>query len=248
MDLFHERRGLVQVGKSNVVCQLWSFVLLFHVPVAGSNALFESPKLKNAIYTVGHSTHEMSTFINLLCQHEITAICDVRSHPFSRFVPQFSRVNLKEVLVGAGIAYVFLGKELGGRSDNPACYRQGKVQFDRLAKEPSFSDGIGRVLQGMHRYRIALMCAERDPLECHRALLVGRRLFEDGVSIIHIHADGAVETHSALESRLLAVNKLPGCDMFRNREELVVEAYRIQGERIAHQNRTIGDDERATSL
>lgn len=204
--------------------------------------------MKPAVYTIGHSNHEITAFIELLKQHGITALGDVRSHPYSRYVPQYSRDSLKAALTEAGLAYVFLGKELGARSNNPACYRQGKVQYDRLAKEPSFSEGIIRVLQGMDRYRIALMCAEKDPLECHRALLVARKLFEAGIPVNHILANGTIESHEAMESRLLAICKLPEGDMFKSREEFIVEAYSIQGERVAYQDETITEDERVTAL
>ncbi len=196
------------------------------------------------LYTIGHSNHEIVTFIELLHQHAVTALADVRSHPYSRHVPHYSREPLKAALADADIAYVFLGKELGARSDNPACYKQGKVQYDRLAQEPSFSEGIRRVIQGMDRYRIALMCAEKDPIECHRALLVARKLFEAGIPVNHILADGTVETHEAMESRLLAACKLPERDMFKNREEFVAEAYSIQGERVAYQDEAMAKEER----
>lgn len=191
--------------------------------------------MTTTLYTIGHSNHKIATFIGLLHQHGITALVDVRSQPYSRHVPQYSREALRSALVDAGIAYVFLGKELGARSDNPACYRQGKVQYDRLAQEPCFAQGIKRILQGMGRYRISLMCAERDPIDCHRALLVARKLHEAGIPVSHIHADGCLETHQALESRLLAVCKLPEGDMFKRRDEFVVEAYAIQEERVAYQ-------------
>jgi uncharacterized protein (DUF488 family) len=171
--------------------------------------------MKSALYTIGHSNHEITAFTNLLRKQGITALCDVRSHPYSRFVPQYSREPLKAALVASGIAYVFLGKELGARSENPACYKQGRVQYDRLAKEPIFLEGVDRVMQGMGRYRIALMCAEKDPVECHRALLVARKLFESGFLVNHILADGSLESHENLESRLLAVCKLPEGDMFK---------------------------------
>lgn len=190
------------------------------------------------LYTIGHSNHEIATFLGLLRQHGVTAVGDVRSHPYSRYVPQYSRDALENALTDAGIAYVFLGKELGARSENPACYHEGKVQFDRLAQEPIFAEGIGRVVQGMQRHRIALMCAEKDPLDCHRALLVARKLFESGVPVSHIHADGALESQQAMESRLLAACKLPEADLFTSREEFVADAYRIRSEQIAYQDKT----------
>lgn len=199
--------------------------------------------MSSTVYTIGHSNHEITAFIELLCQHGITALGDVRSHPYSRWVSQYSRETLKSTLADSGIAYVFLGKELGARSDNPACYRQGKVQYDRLAQEPNFAGGIKRVMQGMGRYRIALMCAEKDPLDCHRALLVARKLFESGVPISHIHPDGSIESHQVMESRLLAQCKLPEGDMFRGREEFIAEAYAIQGARVAYQDKTMEQNE-----
>lgn len=197
------------------------------------------------LYTVGHSNHDIATFIKLLKQHEITAIGDVRSHPYSRYTPQFSQVALKARLTEANIAYVFLGKELGARSTNPACYRQGKVQYDRLAQEPSFEKGIERVLHGMKRFRIALMCSEKDPIDCHRAILVARKFFESGIPVSHIHAEGHSEDHQSMESRLLTTCKLPEGDMFTSREEFIADAYIIQGERVAFEDETMTQEEEA---
>ena len=191
------------------------------------------------LYTIGHSNHDIATFIGLLKQHGVSALCDVRSHPFSRFVPQFSRDALKAAIVNSGIAYVFLGKELGARSENPSCYRQGKVQYDRLAKEPQFAVGLQRVRQGIDRYCLALMCAEKDPIDCHRALLVARSLYESGLAVSHIRADGTLESQQELESRLLSLCKLPEGDMFKGREEFLSEAYLIQGERVAYQDESM---------
>jgi uncharacterized protein (DUF488 family) len=188
------------------------------------------------LYTIGHSNHPIEAFIALLQLHGVTAVGDVRSHPYSRYAPQYSRDPLKAALARMGVAYVFLGKELGARSKNPDCYEQGKVQYDRLARQPEFAEGIRRVTQGMQQRSIALMCAEKDPLECHRTLLVARKLHEAGVEIAHIHADGSLEDHRMLESRLLDVCKLPAGDMFKQRDEFISQAYAIQGERVAYQD------------
>lgn len=188
------------------------------------------------LYTIGHSNHEIAEFMRLLHLHGVTALGDVRSHPYSRYAPQYSRDALKKSIASAGMTYVFLGKELGARSSNPACYSQGKVQYDRLALEPLFAEGIQRLVQGMERYCIALMCAEKDPIDCHRALLVTRKLSSLGISVSHIHADGTLETQEAMESRLLRLCKLPEGDMFKGRSEFVSEAYAIQGDRVAYQD------------
>lgn len=199
------------------------------------------------IYTIGHSNHEISTFIGLLQLHGVNALVDVRSHPYSRFVPQYSREPLDATLAGLDIAYVFLGKELGARTNNSACYNQGKVQYDRLAKEPCFIEGLNRIRQGMEHYSIALMCAEKDPLDCHRAVLVARKIFEGGIAVSHIHADESLEPHQEMESRLLALCKLPEGDMFKSRKEFVAEAYSIQGERIAYQDKSMEQGERVAT-
>ena len=171
----------------------------------------------------------------------------MRSSPYSRFSPQFTREALKQSLRLANVAYTFLGKELGARSDNPACYRGGKVQYDLLAQQPAFADGIARVNEGMARYTIALMCAEKDPIECHRALLVARQFHQSGVPVAHIHADGSLERHDMFESRLLAACKLPEGDMFKARADFLLEAYAKQGERVAYQDEEMRSAEGAAS-
>jgi len=184
--------------------------------------------MSSTIYSIGHSNQPVDRLIDLLAQHAITAVADVRSQPYSRFAPQYSRDALRSSLENAGIAYVFLGKELGARNTDPACYRDGQLQYDLLAQQPAFAQGIQRVVQGMSSHRIALMCAEKDPINCHRGLLISRKLFEMGIPIEHIHGDGSLETHSELESRMLASCHLPVGDMFKDREYFVAEAYRLQ--------------------
>jgi uncharacterized protein (DUF488 family) len=195
------------------------------------------------LLTIGHSTHPIDAFIALLKQHGVTALADVRSHPYSRHFPQYSKDALKNALAQAQIAYVFLGKELGARSENPACYRQGKVQYDLLAKEPLFAQGLERLRQGLEKYQIALMCAEKDPLDCHRAVLVARRMFESGTPVQHIHADGHLEEHRAMEARMLQLHKMSENDMFHTREEILIDAYRIHGEQIAYQDEAMLQEE-----
>lgn len=161
------------------------------------------------IYTIGHSDHTIERFISLLKQHGITAIADVRSAPYSRYHPQFNKDALAAALEKKGIAYVFLGKELGARPDDPVCYESGRVDFSRVAARGEFKSGLERVLTGSKKYRIALMCAEKEPLDCHRTILVCHHLKLQGVSIKHILYDGTLEDHRDAESRLL---KLTNCE------------------------------------
>lgn len=188
------------------------------------------------VFTIGHSTHSLEYFIALLRKHRVTALCDVRSKPYSRMNPQFNGQNLKQSLRQCGIAYVFLGQELGARSNDPSCYVGGKVQYDRLARTDLFRKGLDRLREGMKTHRLALMCAEKDPLECHRTLLVGRHLQALGLAVEHILEDGRLESHGDALSRLLRRLNLPEHDMFRSREDVIEDAYRIQGQRIAYDN------------
>ena len=166
------------------------------------------------IYTIGHSNHEPELLLRLLRRHEITAIADVRSQPYSRRFPHYSRETLKSWLRANGIAYVFLGRELGGRSSDPDHFgAEGRIDYDRLAAGESFRQGIERLRQGMANYRIALLCAEREPLDCHRGLLIAPRLQQEGIEVAHILADSGLEPHRQTERRLLAWCGLDG-DLF----------------------------------
>lgn len=188
---------------------------------------------RQLVFTIGHSIHSLEAFVALLTQHDVTALVDVRSVPFSRFNPQFNKDSLERDLKAQGIKYVFLGRELGARSDDPACYEKGRVQYARIAQTAVFQNGLDRVMDGATRYRLALMCAEKDPLECHRTLLVARALVERGVCVDHILADGRLESHDAALTRLLALVGLPEQDLFRGRQQLIDEAMARQEERIA---------------
>jgi len=199
----------------------------------GSSISCERKIHMGEIYTIGHSTHTIDKFIELLLMHEISAVCDVRSHPYSRFNPQFNREVLQEELKSNGIAYVYLGKELGPISDDPQCYVNGKVRYDRLAKTGLFREGLGRLRQGMESYRIALMCAEKDPIMCHRTILVCRHLRADNIKIRHILEDGSIEENPESMTRLSRVLKLQEADLFTMPEEMIERAYDIQGEKIA---------------
>jgi uncharacterized protein (DUF488 family) len=186
------------------------------------------------LYTIGHSNHSLENFFSLLQQHGITALCDVRSHPYSKHHPQFSYQSLKEELKKHGIVYVFLGKELGARSTDSSCYKEGQVQYARLAQTQIFQEGINRLNKGMESYRIALLCAEKDPLTCHRTILICRYLRANDLTIKHILEDGRLETHHEAEQRLMQMLKIPPPDFFASLEQLLERAYEIQSQKIAY--------------
>ncbi len=202
----------------------------------------------DVLYTIGHSRHTAEKVIELLRQHGVTAVADVRSQPYSRMNPQFNREAFSSRLKNAGIAYAFLGRELGVRSEDPSCYENGKVKYDRLARTPLFAAGLECILRGMKTQTVALMCAEKDPIACHRAILVCRHLAERGVKIAHILQDGRLERHDEAISRLLRELGLLECDLFRGRDELVDEAYARRGQQTAHRESGPGEEQESRGL
>jgi uncharacterized protein (DUF488 family) len=195
------------------------------------------------IFTVGHSNVGVEALIALLRRHAITAVADVRSHPYSRFLPHFSQPALRASLDDAQIRYVFLGRELGARPADPTCYVDGQAAYARIAATALFAQGLARLRRGMRTERIALLCAEKDPLTCHRAILVCRPLRAPGVAIQHILPDGSLEDHAALEQRLLRLHGLDQLDLFNPRPlaQLIEEAYDRQGAVIAYVKEEEGD-------
>lgn len=195
------------------------------------------------VYTIGHSTHSTKRLVELLSAQGVTTVADVRSQPYSRFNPQFNRENLRAALKEAGLAYVFLGRELGARSKDRSCYREGAVQYDVLARTGLFQEGLTRLAAGIRAHRVALLCAEKDPLTCHRAILVCRHLEALGISAQHVLEDGRLESHDEALTRLLKELGLPEHDLFRNRDELIAEAYDRRGREIAHRGNVPSSDE-----
>lgn len=159
------------------------------------------PTTARRLFSIGHSNHAPATFLDLLRQHRIEVLVDARSHPYSRFAPHFDAPPLTEAVIGASIKYLFMGKELGGRPDGDEFYdAEGHVLYWRVAESPLFLDGIGRLENGITKYRVALMCSEEDPSACHRRLLVGRVLATRGVQIEHIRGDGRIQTEAELQA------------------------------------------------
>ena len=165
------------------------------------------------VYTVGHSNHPLEAFLELLAAGGIDAVADVRSVPFSRRFPHFSRPRLEAVLTRRGLGYMWLGAELGARREEPECIRDGAVDYDLVARTPGFAEGLRRVEEAAREGRVALLCAEREPLDCHRTVLVARHLVRRGAEIRHILPGGAIEPHPETERRLLARMGLAGEDL-----------------------------------
>ena len=164
------------------------------------------------IKTIGHSNHTIDRFVDLLKTGGVEAIVDVRSMPYSRRFPQFGRERLTQSLAAAGILYRYEGAALGGKPKDGASY-------DDLAARPEFKDAIGRLITGAADTTLCLMCAEKEPLDCHRTVLVSRRLAERDVQIDHLLADGRQESHQAIEDKLLTAGGESEPDLFTTAED-----------------------------
>lgn len=156
------------------------------------------------ILTVGYGLRDTDEMVALLRRYGVEYVGDVRSIPYSRRRPDFSREPLERRLRSAGLRYVFLGETLGGRPDDPACYdADGHVDYDRCRTAPSFLAGIERV-ETAHRegHRLALLCSEARPTDCHRSKLLAEMLVERGGPVMHIDEDGNLVEHAEIAARL----------------------------------------------
>jgi uncharacterized protein (DUF488 family) len=191
---------------------------------------------KGWLYTIGHSHHELSQLVELLCKAGVTTVADVRSHPFSRRLPQYNRTELEAGLKRSRLAYRFLGDLLGGRPQSSDLYdEEGCVDYLRVRATDFFQRGLTGLWQALQNERVALLCAEEDPLDCHRGLMIAPALLERGVAPLHLRGDGSIESMQAMESRLLALTGV-GAGILdglfasmisaEERQEYLAEAYR----------------------
>jgi uncharacterized protein (DUF488 family) len=164
------------------------------------------------IKTIGHSNHPIGRFVDLLKAGGVEAVVDVRSTPYSRRFPQFGRERLAQSLAAAAILYRYEGAALGGKPKDGAGY-------EALAERAEFKDALGRLIAGSADTTLCLMCAEKEPLDCHRTVLVSRRLAERGAEIEHLLADGRRKPHAVLEEELLAAGEGGVPDLFTTAED-----------------------------
>ncbi len=156
-------------------------------------------QVDRCIFTIGHSNQPLDNFLNLLKAWRIEVLVDVRSYPHSKHAPHFDSQTLKDAIATAGIKYLFLGKELGGRPTGEEFYdAAGHVLYSRVAESPLFLDGISRLEGGLRKYRVAIMCSEENPAACHRRLLIGRVLAARGIPVCHIRTNNKVQTEAEL--------------------------------------------------
>jgi uncharacterized protein (DUF488 family) len=144
------------------------------------------------IYTIGHSTQTGKNFLKLLATHDIEVVADVRSRPYSRFNPQFNRDVLMGLLEEAGLRYIFFGKELGGRPQDPDRPLADELVWEYIRSRPQFREALAKLLTEARQARVCLLCAEADPARCHRGQLLAPELAAQGVEVRHILADGSL--------------------------------------------------------
>jgi uncharacterized protein (DUF488 family) len=153
------------------------------------------------IYSIGHSNQPLEAFLELLHKHNVQTLIDIRSHPYSRYVPHFNSPELGNSVRHSNIEYLLMGKELGGRPDGEEFYAaDNHVMYSRVAESPLFLKGIRRLEEEGRASRAVIMCSEEDPTSCHRHLLIGRVLAEQGISLLHIRGDGHIQTEEELAS------------------------------------------------
>ena len=202
--------------------------------------------MKSTLFSIGHSNHELGNFLGLLGRAGITALADVRSQPYSRRHPQYNRPDLEAALNQGGIAYVFLGHALGGRPEDPDVYdSEGRVDYERVRKTYLFKQGLEELLAVKEKHTV-MFCAEEDPLDCHRGLMIAPALLELNIPTSHLRGDGSCEAMTEMEERLLAETHvgegfLDGlfAELItpEDRRELLAKAYRLQSRRKAFRRR-----------
>jgi uncharacterized protein (DUF488 family) len=159
-------------------------------------------RVESAVYTIGHSSVTLERLGELLGEFRIQVVVDIRSSPYSRFAPQFNEPVLRSATSGWSIQFLSMGEQLGGRPAKLDLYDAlGHVLYWRLAREASFISGIDRLIDGARNFRVAIMCSEEDPMDCHRRLLVGRVLGAQGVAVLHIRGSGALQSEAEVHAR-----------------------------------------------
>ena len=184
------------------------------------------------VFTIGHSSHPWPEFVSRLQANGIACLIDVRSMPASRRYPQFNRAEMERGLKDAGIAYRYLGDRLGERPKDTVCYAGGAVDYAKVAATKAFREGLDDAAELARSMRCCLMCAEKDPMDCHRAILVARHLAPKGFSIVHVHGDGRLERQDEFERRLMAADEAPLLAGVEDARALLPLAYNRRGRKM----------------
>lgn len=187
--------------------------------------------MQTIIYTIGHSNLDLDKFIHLLKKFKISLVLDVRSQPFSKRHPQFNKDRITLNLERANISYKYRGDKLGGRPKNQAYYIKDVVSYQLLSSDAEYCGAIKELISIASEKNVALMCSEKDPINCHRALLIGRSLKEKNIRVLHILSDGGIESQEDIEMKLLGEDS--GQRSIFGTEEMLDSAYKLQSEKVA---------------
>ncbi|KZX11132.1 DUF488 domain-containing protein [Methanobrevibacter curvatus] len=196
----------------------------------------------NTIYTIGHSVYEIDYFINLLNKYEINLVLDVRSIPYSKHTPQFNRELIKKSLENKGIRYEFFGDVFGARQKDHALFNEeGILDFVKFKELDSFKEALNKVIENINLLNIVIMCSEKEPLDCHRSILISKAFSNHGVEVYHILDNGELESHKSLENRLLDCYGFPqktqvSLDFFKEEKEInyLKKAYKMRNRDIGY--------------
>jgi uncharacterized protein (DUF488 family) len=198
--------------------------------------------MDKTLLSIGHSQHQVGYFIDLLKSHDVNYVLDVRSTPYSQFATSYNRENIKKILKNNGIEYAFMGEFFGARPKDSSLYSlKGYLDFEKVENSSRFKKGFDNVVKGVKQgYRIAFMCTEKDPIECHRTILVSYAFYKVGYSIEHIMPDNTIQTQQDINERLLDMY-YPDRNQFSlfesenlSEEQYLVEAYKKQNEKIGY--------------
>ena len=190
--------------------------------------------MEKTIFTIGHSNLDIIEFINLLLANQIELVVDVRSAPYSKLYPHFNRNPLEVSLMKNSIKYLFLGDSLGGRSNNVNDFSKGRIVYKKIAEKEEYMYSIKTVIQNSSEYKIVLMCSEKEPLECHRTLLISRSIETLMVKVLHSQRDGQIESQTEAIQRLLKIWKLDTPNLFGEDAERIDEAFTKQESKYAY--------------
>lgn len=192
-----------------------------------------------SLLTMGHSTHSAGRFLDLIRHFEVACVADVRTKPASSRFPHFNQRPLSNALKTSGIRYWWVGDALGGLPTDPAMFTEGRADYAKMSQAPTFLAGIDEIIERSAHTRLALLCSEHEPLECHRFLLIARELSERGIEIYHILRSGSIETQQEAEDRLLLLRRRAVAQCINRADQLNV-AYRVQASRFSFRAPQVG--------
>lgn len=187
----------------------------------------------SAIYTTGYAGHSAPSLVQLLQTTGITVLADVRSNPFSGRQPEMDKPALMQALRCAGMRYVFMGEQLGGRPRNPKLYRAGRIDPQALLAHEGYRAGVARLIAGAASHSICLLCAERDPISCHRGLYIAESLQEAGMQVLHLIPGKPAEDHQATRTRMAELAHMEHADLFASEKDRLSMAIDQMREKIA---------------